>query len=419
MGEVFEAVHVGLNKPVVVKLLHQAMAKDPRFADRLRVEAQTLASLESPFLVSVSDIGCTPDKRPFFAMELLHGATLRQVLDRRGPLTPSIAISLMIQVLTGLSAAHRLGIIHRDVKLDNLFLCQRTPDRGPIVKVLDFGIAKVLQSAGLPFPGPQYATEEGNLVGTPRYVSPEQIRFEPVDARTDVYSVGIVLYMLLVGQGPFPGARNMLALLNAHLLEVPRPPSQAAAQHIPPELDRAVLKALAKQPALRFQSAELFADELQRISARLAEQTQPLSTAGPELSSTVDPEADDTSVTPFLAPNLAREQATEHESSRVRSTGRGTWIMPAPVESSPAAPEHAAAGIEESWFGSGDGAQPLAALPVNLAEPSALDGMAPAVLAPSVQSAPLDRRVFVAIALASAVLFSSVFVSVLRILGLM
>jgi len=418
MGEVFEAVHVGLNKPVVVKLLHQAMAKDPRFADRLRVEAQTLASLESPFLVSVSDIGCTPDKRPFFAMELLHGATLRQVLDGRGPLKPSVAISLMIQVLTGLSAAHRLGIIHRDVKLDNLFLCQRTPDRGPIVKVLDFGIAKVLQSAGLPFPGPQYATEEGNLVGTPRYVSPEQIRFEPVDARTDVYSVGIMLYMLLVGQGPFPRAKSMLALLNAHLLEVPRPPSLAAEQHIPPDLDRAVLKALAKQPALRFQSAELFAEELQRIGARLAEQTQPLATPNPELASAVDSEADDTSVTPFLASNSDSERASEQQAHGTRTTKRGTWIMPAP-DSSPAAPEPPAADREDDWFDSGDGAQPIAALPANLAEPGSPTGMAPAVLAPSVQSAPLDRRVFLAIALASAVLFSSVFVSVLRILGLL
>jgi serine/threonine-protein kinase len=415
MGEVFEAVHVGLNKPVVVKLLHQAMAHDPRFADRLRVEAQTLASLESPFLVSVSDIGCTPDKRPFFAMELLHGATLRQVLDGRGPLTPCVAISLMIQVLTGLSAAHRFGIIHRDVKLDNLFLCQRTPDRGPIIKVLDFGIAKVLKSAGLPFPGPQYATEEGNLVGTPRYVSPEQIRFEPVDARTDVYAVGIVLYMLLVGQGPFPRAKNMLALLNAHLLEVPRPPSLAAEQQIPPELDRAVLKALAKQPAQRFQSAELFAEELQRIGARLAEQTQPLSVRNSEPMSVVEPRPDD-SPARLVSSCTGSGQPTKDESSGALTTVRGTWIMPAPTEAAPASA--LAAEVEESWFAP-DGHQPLVALPLNLAERAAAGGTALPARTAAEKSAPPDRRLFVAIALASAVLFFAVFASALRILGLL
>src|SRR5262245_28105295 len=159
MGEVFEAIHVALNKTVVVKLLHSTIADDPRHVDRFRVEAQSLASVESPYLVSVSDFGRTLENRPFFVMERLHGATLRQVLRKRVPHPPAEAIRWTIQILTGLEAAHRRGIVHRDVKLDNLFLCDPMPKREAMVKVLDFGVAKVLQSAGLPFPGPKYATE--------------------------------------------------------------------------------------------------------------------------------------------------------------------------------------------------------------------------------------------------------------------
>jgi serine/threonine-protein kinase len=264
MGEVFEAIHVGLSKPVVVKLLHQAIARDPRAADRLRVEAQTLASIDSRHLVAVSDIGCTSDGRPFFVMERLRGTTLRKALAARGPLDPVEAIAWTIQVLDGLGAAHRVGIVHRDVKLDNVFLCDATSERGPVVKVLDFGIAKVLHGAGLPFPAPKYATQEGHILGTPRYCSPEQIRFDRVDERTDVYAVGVLLYTLLAGRGPFHGSKDVIDLLDAHVHEIPPPLSQVAPQPIPVELEEAIAKALAKRPAHRFTSAETFAHELWR-----------------------------------------------------------------------------------------------------------------------------------------------------------
>ncbi|WP_437571449.1 serine/threonine-protein kinase [Sorangium sp. So ce542] len=284
MGEVFEAEHRALRKRVVVKLVRRALAGDPRFADRLRVEAQALAAVSSPHVVAVLDLGRTPAGRPYLVMERLEGRTLGEELARRGALPVAEAIDVVRQVLAGLAAAHRVGLVHRDVKLDNVFLCapgSAAPGGGRVAKLLDFGVAKVLDGgvdpgavgAERPFAleGPAYPTEAGLLVGTPRTASPEQARCRPVDARADVYAVGLLMYTLLVGHGPFAHLDDALEVLRAHVLEAPCPPSLRAAQAIPPALDRAVLRALAKRPEERFQSAEAFAAELGRIAAELGE----------------------------------------------------------------------------------------------------------------------------------------------------
>ncbi|WP_437288816.1 serine/threonine-protein kinase [Sorangium sp. So ce406] len=282
MGEVVEAEHRALRKRVVVKLVRRAFAHDPRFADRLRVEAQALAAVSSPHVVAVLDLGQTPAGRPYFVMERLEGTTLGEELGRRGALPVAEAIDVVRQVLAGLSAAHRLGLVHRDVKLDNVFLCApgAAPGGGRVVKLLDFGVAKVLDggaaagapgaSTPLPLAGPAYPTEAGLLVGTPRTASPEQARCQPVDARADVYAVGLLMYTLVVGHGPFAHIEDALGVLRAHVMETPALPSRCAAQRIPAALDRAVLKALAKRPEERFQSAEAFGEELGRIGAELA-----------------------------------------------------------------------------------------------------------------------------------------------------
>lgn len=265
MGEVFLALHRGLNKPVVVKLLHRQFADDVRFADRLRVEAQALAAVSSPHVVTVSDLGCTPEGRPYLVLERLRGRTLRDELRERRALPIGEAVAITRQILEGLHAAHLLGIVHRDVKADNIFLCQDPSGSGaPLVKVLDFGIAKVLDtsSAEPALAGPQYPTEEGVMVGSPRTVAPEQIRFQPVDARTDVYAVGLLLYTMIAGRPPFVYARDLLKTLDAHLTEVPRAPSMYALQAVPAALDHLILKALAKRPEHRFPSAEGMAEEL-------------------------------------------------------------------------------------------------------------------------------------------------------------
>ncbi|WP_437297711.1 serine/threonine-protein kinase [Sorangium sp. So ce426] len=283
MGEVVEAEHRALRKRVVVKLVRRALAHDPRFTDRLQVEARALAAMSSPHVVSVLDLGQTPSGRPYFVMERLEGRTLAEELQRRGPLPVAEAIELVRQVLAGLAAAHRVGLVHRDVKLDNVFLCApgaAAPGDARVAKVLDFGVAKVLDGAlagaapGAPpaVDGPAYPTDAGLLVGTPRTASPEQARCQPVDARADVYAVGLLMYTLVVGHGPFAHVEDALALLRAHVVETPAPPSRYAAQRLPAALDRAVLKALAKRPEERFQSAEAFAAELGRIGAELAEE---------------------------------------------------------------------------------------------------------------------------------------------------
>ncbi|WP_438021462.1 serine/threonine-protein kinase [Sorangium sp. So ce315] len=271
-----------MRKRVVVKLVRRALAHDPRFADRLRVEARALAAVSSPHVVSVLDLGQTPSGRPYFVMERLEGWTLGEELQRRGPLPVAEAIEVVRQVLAGLAAAHRVGVVHRDVKLDNVFLCApgaAAPGGARVAKVLDFGVAKVLDGAvadaapGAPpaVDGPAYPTDAGLLVGTPRTASPEQARCQPVDARADVYAVGLLMYTLVVGHGPFAHVEDALGVLRAHVMETPAPPSRYAAQRIPAALDRAVLKALAKRPEERFQSAEAFGEELGRIGAELVE----------------------------------------------------------------------------------------------------------------------------------------------------
>ena len=289
MGEVVEALHVELDRKVVVKLLHGALASEPKLVDRLRVEARTLATLAHPHIVSVSDFGHTPGGRPYFVMERLHGRTLRQELDARGVLPVAEAIEYVRQVLAALSATHQLGIIHRDVKTDNVFLCVQADGRR-FVKLLDFGIAKVLGGAGRQHgPVPQYPTQEGVLLGTPRTLAPEQAQCLPVDARTDVYAVGILFYTLVVGHGPFPHARDQQQLISAHVLAQPTRPSLAASQPIPPEVDRAILTALAKAPSHRFQTAEQFSAELGRIAANLEGPSQPLPVAPSSAQPTAAP----------------------------------------------------------------------------------------------------------------------------------
>lgn len=381
MGEVFEAEHRGLRKRVVVKLLHRELAHDPRFADRLRVEAQALAVVSSPHVVSVTDLGRTPGGRAYLVMERLHGRTLREELEARGPLPIVEAIGITRQVLAGLAAAHRLGIIHRDVKLDNVFLCAPGELGVPVVKVLDFGIAKVLHAAPSPTAAlptaAQYPTEEGMLVGSPRTVSPEQARFQKVDARTDLYAVGLLLYTLIAGQGPF-AHDNVLDLLNAHIYQAPAPPSRVARQPIPPELDWAILKALAKRPEHRFQSAELFSEELEGIARLLAGTTPDLPGSRREDGGGSCDRGQDEILTsrPFPSP-------------AVRTTGQDTMVLPGPA-------------TPDAWFAAAANLAPVVKLPANLARPVRPPG---------------EHRAFVALTLASTAVFSLIAALALRYLG--
>jgi len=263
MGLVVEAEHLALGTLVAVKLLHQALAQRADFVDRMRVEAQALAQLRHPNLVAVTDFSVTPAGIPFLVMEWLAGRTLADERAQRGVLPLEEALDITRQTLAGLSAVHEVGIVHRDIKAGNLFLCEG-PGGRRTVKILDFGIAKVLSSAPAGrAPQPlRYPTAEGVTVGTPHCLSPEQARGGPVDARTDVYAVGVLLYSLLVGAGPFDHIRSQMELLHAHVSAAPVPVSQRAAQPIPAAIEAAVMRALAKRPEDRFASAAEFSAAL-------------------------------------------------------------------------------------------------------------------------------------------------------------
>lgn len=269
MGSVFEAEHEALGKRVVVKVLLPQLAREERLVDRLKREARVLARIASPHLVAVTDLGQTADGSTYLVMERLHGRTLGRELRARGALPVAEAIRWTRQILLGLGAAHRAGIVHRDVKLDNIFLCDATEHEPRRIKLLDFGIAKVMEGAS------GQLTEEGTLLGSPRWLAPEQATGRSVDARTDVYSAGLVLYSLVVGRGPFAHL-DPIAAIGAAITEHPPRPSRCASQPIPAAVDDAIMMAIEKQPDRRFQSAEAFAAALESIMATLEESTQPL-----------------------------------------------------------------------------------------------------------------------------------------------
>lgn len=260
MGEVLEAEHRELGHRVAVKLLHADLF--PRFdlKERMRVEAQTCARLRHDNLVQVNDFGETADLRTFIVMERLHGRSLTDEMKLRGALPVAEAVDVLRQLLSGLSLAHSVGLVHRDIKPDNVFLCEPGEGRRR-VKLLDFGLAKIIdvgRDPRTPAP-PSFSTAQGLALGTPRYFSPEQASGKrDIDARSDLYSVGWLLHAMLTGKAPYPGRKTLLELVRAHAQEPAAPPSAQAPQPIPPELDVVVMKAIAKARDDRFRTAEDF-----------------------------------------------------------------------------------------------------------------------------------------------------------------
>ncbi len=273
MSEVFVAEHAQLGLRVVVKLLHSALAGRADLVERMRIEGQSLALLSHPNIVQVIDAGHTVSGRPFLVMERLVGRTLGAELRARGALPREEALPIAQNVLAGLAAAHALGIVHRDIKVENIFLHERR-DNTRIAKILDFGVAKILEGVRRTLPEPlSVPTQCGLLVGTPGYLSPEQASGRPADERSDLYAVAVVLYKLLTGRGPFDEYGRGERLIRAHMSESPLPPSRYAKQPISAQLDSVVLKALHKDPAERFQTAvelSLALEAVERIPARTA-----------------------------------------------------------------------------------------------------------------------------------------------------
>ncbi len=257
MGDVVEARHRWLGVRVVVKLLREEHLREPSIVERLVLEGRILATLdEHPHVVGIRDIGRTARGVPFLVLEPLRGTTLRDELVQRGFLPVSEAIAVVRQVLAALAAAHHQGFVHRDVKLDNVFVCRSGRWGEPRIKLLDFGVAKVLAERGAGAGWQRiHATSEGMLIGTPRVLAPEQLDPSRVGPATDIYAAGLMLYTLVVGRGPFDHRRLRRDLLRAHREEAPIPPSVVARQRLPEGLSEVIMKALQKRPEDRFSSA--------------------------------------------------------------------------------------------------------------------------------------------------------------------
>jgi serine/threonine-protein kinase len=262
MAEVHEGRDLRLGRRVAVKILRPDLAKDPTFQARFRREAQSAAALNHPNIVAVFDTGedvlTSPDGQrtvvPYIVMEFVDGMTLRQLLSSGRRLLPERALEISAGVLAALDYAHRHGIVHRDIKPANVMLT-RTGD----VKVMDFGIARAMNDTG------NTMTATSAVMGTAQYLSPEQPRGEVVDARSDLYSAGVLLYELLTGRPPFTGD-SPVSVAYQHVSEMPVPPSQVD-PGVTPEVDAVVLHALAKRTDDRYQTAADFRADVERAIA--------------------------------------------------------------------------------------------------------------------------------------------------------
>ena len=311
MSEVHLARDTRLHRDVAVKVLRADLARDPSFYLRFRREAQNAAALNHPAIVAVYDTGEaeTPNgPLPYIVMEYVDGVTLRDIVHTDGPIPSQRAIEIIADACQALNFSHQHGIIHRDVKPANIMISKNNA-----VKVMDFGIARALADVNS-------VTQTAAVIGTAQYLSPEQARGESVDARSDVYSLGCVLYEILTGEPPFVGD-SPVAVAYQHVREDPVPPSSRYAG-VSPELDAVVLKALAKNPDNRYQSAAEMRADLVRVHSGQAPDAPKVMT-----------DADRTSML-AAAPSFDRGMATEHMPAqppainpRERSTSVARWFI--------------------------------------------------------------------------------------------
>ncbi|MDC0682184.1 MULTISPECIES: serine/threonine-protein kinase [Sorangium] len=257
MGAVFEGENVRIRRRVAIKLLHANISSQAESVARFEREAQAAARIGSDHICEVLDLGVLPDGTRYMVMEYLEGETLGAKIERMGRLGPEITVPIMVQVLEALGAAHAAGIIHRDLKPDNIFVIPSKAGLSNFVKVLDFGVSKFSQLAG----SEMSMTRTGAVVGTPYYMSPEQARgSSPVDQRTDIYAMGVLLFQATTGQVPFDAA-TFNELLFKIVLE-PAPLPQQLVPDLDAEFSGIIQKAMAREPGGRFQSCAEFKNTL-------------------------------------------------------------------------------------------------------------------------------------------------------------
>lgn len=267
MGTVYRATHVTIGKSLAVKVLADEFAGDDTFRKRFLREAQAVSQIAHHNVVDVHDFGVTPTGSLYLVMEYIDGESLADMLNRQGGLGWARAKPIIVQVCRALAAAHRKGILHRDVKPEN---CMRgvRPDEGNLVKVLDFGLAKMLMAE--PGIDVSLSAKGGGIMGTPEYMSPERIRGLELDPRSDVYSLGVLAYELLTGCVPFSGD-HYTKVLDQQLNAVPVPPRKVAPEvDIGRGVEAVILRALEKDPQQRFADAAQMADAFEQVETVLS-----------------------------------------------------------------------------------------------------------------------------------------------------
>ena len=275
MGVVYRARHLTFNEICAIKIVTDQIAGDSNFLQRFQKEAVVTRKLRHPNAVRVDDFDYTDDGRPFIVMELVVGQNIGEILQEQGPFRVPRAVRIVTQVARALAVAHKLGVVHRDIKPGNILLT--TDEQGQeTAKVLDFGIAKLREAAGEGSPG---MTMTGMVVGTPLYMSPEQFigkkAGDEIDGRTDLYSLGVVLYQMVTAQLPFEGD-TLYSLMMQHVEGTVRPPREVAPElQIPESLSSLILKAIDKSRDQRFQTAEEMIVALDLVAKEVAANAQP------------------------------------------------------------------------------------------------------------------------------------------------
>ncbi|MGO8994267.1 MAG: serine/threonine-protein kinase [Polyangiaceae bacterium] len=319
MGSVFEAEHLDLGRRVAVKLVDSSLARDPQVATRIKQEARSAGAIESEHIVQVFDAGDDADLGVFLVMELLKGEDLSALLARERALSPIVAAGLIAQAAQGLARAHSAGIVHRDLKPGNIFVCTRE-NGGSLVKLVDFGIAKLLRDASRQ--GAKGLTQVGMVVGTPQYMSPEQAQGLDLDHRTDIYSLGAVLFEAIVGTSPYPE----LPTYEQTILQIMLTPCPRISEFVPsvhPGLDQLCADMMAPTPAGRPQ-------EMIEVRDRLIAILEDLGAAPPRSQSVSDDIGFAATVTP--APSVGMiPLSLAHLRMREDVEGSGKHVVELPV----------------------------------------------------------------------------------------
>lgn len=311
MGTVFEAEHLGIGRTVAVKVLSSQQAQKRNAVKRFQNEARAAGAIGHPNICEVYDLGTLPDERPYLVMEKLSGETLADRLMRNGGLPVDEVLDIMIQVLSGLHAAHKKGIVHRDMKPENVFLSERV-GCPPVAKILDFGVSKFLGHRLGGKDDDLDLTKTGMVMGTPYYMAPEQIRGERnLDARVDIYACGIVLYEALTGKRPFV-ANNYQALIRLILAAKPRPLHELR-PNVGRALERVIERAMAPDREARYPGAAELQHQLLGLHADSREASR---LSSDSRSSTIPPPPSRTTSTPPAVPAVRVPRAPQSRPGR-------------------------------------------------------------------------------------------------------